>query len=85
MTLPAVRPYVLNAKYHVITNTTYSYHNRDPVLAKFKHVTNIETWTLLCCDHISLWKALDANMVENSARCSDKNVKILVRYQWIGW
>ena len=61
-----------------------SCHNRDPVPAKFKHVTNIETCTLLCCDHITLWKALDANMVENGARCSDKNIKILVRYQWIG-
>ena len=28
--------------------------------------------------------ALDANMVENGARYSDKNVKILIRYQWIG-
>ena len=27
----AVRPDVLNAKYHFITNTTHSYHNRDPV------------------------------------------------------
>ena len=45
----AVRPGVLNAKYHVITNAAYSYSclNRDPVLAKFKHVTNIETCTLL--------------------------------------
>ena len=24
------------------------------------------------------------NMVENDARCTDKNVKILVRYQWMG-
>ena len=80
----AVRPDGLNAKYHVITNATYSCHNRDPVQAKFKHVTNIETCTLLCCDHIALWKALDANMVENGACYSDKNVKILVRYQWIG-
>ena len=32
----AVRPDVVNAKYHVITNATY---NRDPVPAKFKHVT----------------------------------------------
>ena len=39
----AVRPDVLNAKYHVITNATYSCHNREPVPAKFKHVTNIET------------------------------------------
>ena len=60
-------------------------HNRDPVPAKGKHVTNIETCTLLCCDHITLWKALDANMVENVARCSDKNIKILVTYQLIGW
>ena len=37
----AVRPDVVNAKYHVITNATY---NRDPVPAKFKHVTNIDTW-----------------------------------------
>ena len=64
----AVRPDVLNAKYHVITNATYSCHNRDPVPAKLKHVTNIETCTLLCCDHIT-WKALDANMVQNGARC----------------
>ena len=66
----AVRPDVLNAKYHVITKATYNCHNRDPVQAKFKHVTNIETCTLglLCCDHIALWKALDANMVENGAR-----------------
>ena len=75
---------VLNAKYHVITNATYSCHNRDPIPAKFKLVTNIETCTLLCCDHITLWKTLDANMVGNDARCSDKNVKILVRYQCIG-
>ena len=42
----AVRPDVVNAKYHVITNATY---NRDPVPAKFKHVTNIviDTCTLL--------------------------------------
>ena len=33
---------------------TYSCHNRDPVPVKFKHVTNIETCTLLCCDHITL-------------------------------
>ena len=45
-------PDVLNAKYHVITNATYSCHYRNPVPAKFKHVTNIETCTLLCCDHI---------------------------------
>ena len=79
----AVRPDALNAKYHhhVITNATDNCHNRDPVPAKFKHVTNIETCTLLCCDHITLWKALDANMVENGAHCSDKNVL----YQWIGW
>ena len=67
-----VRPDVLKAKYHVITNVTYSCHNRDPVPAKFKHVTNIETCMLLCCDHFTLWKALDANMVENGVRCSDK-------------
>ena len=79
----AVRPDVVNAKYHVITNATYSCHNRDPVPAKFKHVTNIETCTLPCCDHSTLWKALGANMVEIGARCSDKNVKILGRYQWI--
>ena len=80
----ALQPDVLNAKYHVITNATYSCHNRDPVLAKFKHVTNMETCMLLCCDHITLWKAQDANMVEKAARCSDKNIKILVRYQRIG-
>ena len=44
----AVRPDAVNAKYHVITNATY---NRDPVPAKFKHVTNIDTCTLLCCDY----------------------------------
>ena len=69
----AVRPDVLNAKHHVITNATYSCLNHDSVPAKFKHVTNIETCTLLCCDHFTLWKAVDANMVENGARCSDKN------------
>ena len=79
-TAEAVRPDVLNAKYHVITSATYSCQNRDPVPAKFKHVTNIETCKLLCCDHFTLWKALDANMVEKGTRCSDKNVKILVRY-----
>ena len=57
----AVRPDVVNAKYHVITNTTY---NRDPVPAKFKHVTNIDTCTLLCCDYSTLWEALHVNMVE---------------------
>ena len=71
-----------NAKYHVITNATY---NRDPVPAKFKHVMNIDTCTLLCCDYSTLWEALHVNMVEIGARCSDKNVKILGRYQWIGW
>ena len=81
----AVRADVVNAKYHVITNATYSCHNRNPVSAKFKHVTNIEICTLLCCDHSTLWKALHANMVEISARCSDKNVKILRRYEWISW
>ena len=80
----AVRPDVLNAKYRVITNAKYSCHNRDPVPVKFKDVTNIETCMLLCCDHITLGKALDANMVGNGARCSDKNIKILVIYQWIG-
>ena len=78
----AVRPDVVNAKYHVITNATY---NRDPVPAKFKHVMNIDTCTLLCCDYSTLWEALHVNMVEIGARCSDKNVKILGRYQWIGW
>ena len=78
----AVRPDVVNAKYHVITNATY---NRDPVPAKFKHVTNIDTCTLLCCDYSTLWEALHVNMVEIGARCSDENVKILVSYQWIGW
>ena len=78
----AVRPDVVNAKYHVITNATY---NRDPVPAKFKHVTNIDTCTLLCCDYSTLLEALHVNMVEIGARCSDKNVKILGRYQWIGW
>ena len=40
----AVRPDGLNAKYYVITNyATCSCHNRDPVPAKFKLVTNIET------------------------------------------
>ena len=78
----AVRPDAVNAKYHVITNATY---NRDHVPAKFKHVTNIDTCTLLCCDYSTLWEALHVNMVEIGARCSDKNVKILGRYQWIGW
>ena len=77
----AVRPGVVNAKYHVITNATY---NRDPVPAKFKHVTNIDTCTLLCCDYSTLWEALHVNMVEIGARCSDENVKILVSCQWIG-
>ena len=31
---------------------------RDPVPAKFKHVTNIETCTLLCCDWITYVPAL---------------------------
>ena len=66
----AVRPDVVNAKYHVKTNATY---NRDPVPAKFKHVTNIDTCTLLCCDYSTLWEALHVNMVEIGARCSDKN------------
>ena len=70
----AVRPDVVNAKYHVITNATY---NCDPVPAKFKHVTNIDTCTLLCCDYSKLWEALHVNMVEIGARCSDKNVNIL--------
>ena len=78
----AVQPDVVNAKYHVITNATY---NRDPVPAKFKHVTNIDTCTLLCCDYSTLWEALHVNMVEIGARCSDKNIKILEGYQWIGW
>ena len=70
----AVRPDVVNAKYHVITNATY---NRDPVPAKFKHVTNIDTCTLLhvCCDYSTLWEALQVNMVEIGARCSDKKRK----------
>ena len=54
----AVRPDVVNGKYHVITNATY---NRDPVPAKFKHVTNIDTCTLLCCDYSTLWEALHVN------------------------
>ena len=77
----AVQPDVVNAKYHVITNATY---NRDPVPAKFKHVTNIDTCTVLCCDYSTLWEALHVNMVEIGARFSDENVKILVSYQWIG-
>ena len=50
----AVRPDVLNAKYHVIINATYSCHNRDPVPAKFKHITNIETctFTILWSYHV---------------------------------
>ena len=55
----AVRPDVVNAKYHVITNATY---NRDPVPAKFKHITNIDTCTLLCCDYSTLWEALHVNI-----------------------
>ena len=79
----AVWPDGLNAKYH---NKCYIQLSQlRPVQAKFKHVTNIETCMLLCCDHIAVWKALDANMVKNGARYSDKNVKILVRYQWISW
>ena len=31
---------------------------RDPVPAKFKHVTNIVTCTLLCCDYITYLPAL---------------------------
>ena len=31
---------------------------RDPVPAKFKHVTNIVTWTLLCCDYVTYVLAL---------------------------
>ena len=54
-----------------------------PVLAKFKHITNIETCTLLCCDHIVFVVAsmesstanLAANMVLKGAHSSDKNVK----------
>ena len=79
--LAVLVPDVVNAKYHVITNSTY---NGNPVPAKFKHVTNIETCTLLCCDYSTLWEALHVNTVEIGARCSDKNVKILGRYQWIG-
>ena len=59
-----MRPDVVNAKYHVITNATY---NRDPVPAKFKHATNIDTCTLLCCDYSTLWEALHVNMVEIGA------------------
>ena len=76
----AVRPDVVNAKYHVITNATY---NHDPVPAKL-HVTNIETCTLLCCDYSTMWEALHAYKVEIGARCSDNNVKILGRHPWIG-
>ena len=47
---PCITSSPQNAKYHVITNATY---NRDPVPAKFKHVTNIDTCTLLCCDYIA--------------------------------
>ena len=50
-----VRPDAVNAKYHVIANATY---NRNPVPAKFRHVTNIDTCTLLCCDYSTLWEAL---------------------------
>ena len=63
----AVLPDVLNAKYHgkQMLHTAVTIASlRDPVLTKFKHVTHIETFTLLCCNHITLWKALDANMVE---------------------
>ena len=41
----AVRPDVVNAKYHVITNATY---NRDPVPAKFKHVI------IACCGKLCM-------------------------------
>ena len=60
-----------------------SYHNKrniqlsqsNPMPAKLQHVTNIETCTSQCCNHIMLWKARHANMVENGARCSDKMSK----------
>ena len=78
----AVRPDVVNAKYHVITNATY---NRDPVPAKFKHVTNIDTCTLVCCDYSTLWEALalHVNMVEIIPAvsywlaCRPKNLKCM--------
>ena len=57
-TAEAVRPDGLNAKYHVRTSATYSRHNRDPVQAKFTHVTNIETCALLWlvgCLNSLLW------------------------------
>ena len=31
---------------------------RDPVSAKFKHITNIVTCTLLCCDYVTYVPAL---------------------------
>ena len=61
------------------------YIQSHPVPAKFKHVTNIDTCTLLCCDYSTLWEAQHVNMVEIGARFSDENVKILVSYQWQGW
>ena len=63
------------------------YIQSRPRTGEVQHVTNIETCTLLCCDYTcsTLWEALHVNMVEIGARCSDKNVKILGRYQWIGW
>ena len=72
-TASAVRPDVLNAKYHVITNATYSCHNHDAVSVKFKHVTNIETCTLLYAVIISRCRNMDANMVENGGHCFDQN------------
>ena len=60
------------------------YIQSRPCTGEVQHVTNIETCTLLCCDYSTLWEALHVNMVEIGARCSDKNVKILGRYQWIG-
>ena len=52
----ALRPDVLNAEHHVKTNATYSCHNHTLYQQSSKHVPYIETCTLLCCDHITLWK-----------------------------
>ena len=43
--ITAVRPDVLNANYHVITNAI-QLSQLHPMPAKFQHVTNIETCTL---------------------------------------
>ena len=73
-----------NTKYHVKTSTTYSCHNHT----LYRQSSNTSRILKLVC-YNELWsyyvmESSNANMVENGARCSDKNVKILVRHQWIG-